>query len=149
MCAEHLGKSAHLWFCNVPVTARPQGQGCKAKWRQSSTNASTCGSWRLVASSGCQFVYIPVLNRQKVFKELETCVRQHGLRVELHTFYAQFAVAQTHDYAVVGFGGNFEFARKRFPIDDERVIARRNEWQRQAAEYFFTVMLNFAGFSVH
>src|ERR1700723_2621838 len=104
--------------------------------------------WRPLVDAHPQISRIR-LNRQEVFKELKTCVRQHGLRVELHTFYAQLAVAQTHDYAVVGFGGNFECARQRFSIDDERVIARGNERLRQAAEYCFAVMLNFAGLSVH
>jgi hypothetical protein len=104
----------------------------------------SCWSW-LNANSP----HPATLNYQEVFKELETCVRQHRLRVELHAFYAQFAVAQTHDYPVAGFGGNFECARQRFSIDDKRMIACGNERLRQTAEYCFAVMLNFAGLSVH
>ena len=63
-------------------------------------------------------------NTQKIFEEFETGAGQDRLRMELHAFDAKFAVTQTHDCAVGGFGGNFQRSRQRLSLDDQRVIAR-------------------------
>ena len=47
--------------------------------------------------------------------------------MELHTFEFVAAVADAHDGAVVGFGGDRQFPREGFALDDERVIARGGE----------------------
>src|SRR5579862_2436348 len=48
---------------------------------------------------------------------------QDRLRVELHGFHRQFAMAQSHDDAVVRFGGHFQALRKLFPHREQGVIA--------------------------
>src|ERR1700722_5557827 len=60
-----------------------------------------------------------VLEIQKIFKQIETGSGEDGLGMKLHAFDAEFAVAQAHDDAVIGFGGNLEVARKRCALDDQ------------------------------
>jgi len=64
--------------------------------------------------------------------------------VELHAFDAQLAVAQAHDDAVGGLGGNFERFRQRFPFHDERVVPCGLEILRQVAEDGLRVVVNVA-----
>src|ERR1700752_40467 len=56
---------------------------------------------------------------------------------------------KAHDRAIVRLGGDLEFARQRFPLDDQRVIARSLEFLRQAAKNRFAVMFDAAPFAVH
>ncbi len=69
--------------------------------------------------------------------------------MELHAFHFHFSVAQAHDRAVVGLGGNLKCARQRFALHDQRVVARGRERLIEAKENSFAVMLNLAGFAVH
>jgi len=66
----------------------------------------------------------------------------------LNSFDAEFAMAEGHDDSFASFGGNFEFAGKRFAVDDERVVASSGNRVGQAAENCFAVVAHFAGFSV-
>src|SRR5579862_4523155 len=56
---------------------------------------------------------------------------------------------KAHDRAIVRLGGDLEFARQRFPLDDQRVIASSLEFLRQAAKNRFAVVFDAARFSVH
>jgi hypothetical protein len=68
--------------------------------------------------------------------------------MKLDAFNFVATVAQAHDNAVVGFGGDGEFARERFALYDERVVARGGEGIRQLAEYVFAVVMDLARFAV-
>lgn len=69
--------------------------------------------------------------------------------MELDAFDAEFAVAQPHDGAICGFGRNFERPRKRFALDNQRVIARGLKILGEAAKDRLAIVVNFAGFSMH
>jgi hypothetical protein len=88
------------------------------------------------------------LQGEKIGEELLAGFGEHGFGVELDPFDFVAAVAQTHDDAVIGFRGDGEFARKRFALHDERMIARRREGIRQLAENVFAVVLDLTGFAV-
>jgi len=68
--------------------------------------------------------------------------------VELHALDEEFAVAQAHDDAI-GFRGDFELIRKRFFLDNQRVIARGGEILRQILEDRLVVVVDAAGLAVH
>ena len=68
--------------------------------------------------------------------------------MELDAFEFVAAMAEAHDDAVVGFGGDGQLARKRFAFDDERMIARGGEWLCQIAENIFAIVVDFAGLAV-
>ena len=68
--------------------------------------------------------------------------------MELDAFEFVAAVAQTHDDAVAGFGGDGEFARQRFALDDERMIARGGEGVGKFSEDALGVVMDAAGFAV-
>src|SRR5206468_13120963 len=68
--------------------------------------------------------------------------------MELDAFDFVAAVAEAHDDAVTGFGGDGEFAWERFALHDERVIARGGEGVRQLAEDVFAVVMDLARFAV-
>src|SRR5580658_9799526 len=86
---------------------------------------------------------------QKILEELETGRRQYGLRVELYTFHPQLSVTQAHNRAVIGFGRDFQGARQRFALDDQRMIARGDERLRQVVKYGLAIVLDFAGLAMH
>src|ERR1700678_2437839 len=71
---------------------------------------------------------------QKIFQQIEARGGQDGFGMKLHAFDAKFAMAQAHDDNVVRLGGNFQVARERLALDDERVVARCSEWFREIFE---------------
>ncbi len=60
---------------------------------------------------------------QEVGHHRVAVVGEDALRVELHSFDIECAVAHAHDHAVGSFGGDFEAVGKGVSFDDERVIA--------------------------
>src|ERR1700675_53118 len=90
-----------------------------------------------------------ILNGEKILEELEAGAGEHRLGVELHPFDAQFAMAEPHDGSVGGFCGNFERARQRFSLDDQRMIPRGLKILGEAAEHGLAIVMDFAGFPVH
>ena len=68
--------------------------------------------------------------------------------MELDAFDFVAAVAEAHDDAVGGFGGDGEVAGEGFAFDDERMVARGEEGIGQIAENIFAVVMDFAGFAV-
>jgi len=68
--------------------------------------------------------------------------------VELDAFDFVAAVAEAHDDAVAGFGGDGQLAGEGFALDDERVIPRGCEGLRKFVENVFAVVMDFAGFAV-
>ena len=81
-------------------------------------------------------------------EELFAAGGEDGFGVELDAFEFGAAVADAHDDAVVGFGGDGEFTRQGFSIDDQRVVARGGEWIVKFAEDAFGVVMDGAGFAV-
>ena len=68
--------------------------------------------------------------------------------MELDAFEFGAAMADAHDDAVVGFGGDGEFTWQRFALDDERMVASRGERVGEFAEDAFGVVMDGAGFAV-
>ncbi len=93
--------------------------------------------------SACQ------LKREEVAEQGEAGGGENGFGVELDAFDGKLAVAEAHDDAVGGFGGDFEAARQRAAFHDERMVARSFEILREAAKNRSAVVVNFAGFAVH
>ena len=88
------------------------------------------------------------LERQEVLEELFAAGGEDGFGVELDAFEFGATVADAHDDAVVGFGGDGEFARQRFAVDDEGVVARGGERVGEFAKDAFGVVMDGAGFAV-
>ena len=55
--------------------------------------------------------------------------------MELHALDVELAMAQPHDRAVVGLGGDLEHVGHRGAVDDERVVAGGLERIGQAGEH--------------
>ena len=68
--------------------------------------------------------------------------------MELNSFNAKFTMPKAHDRAVVGFGGYFELARQRFPLDDQRMIARGGKGIGELAEDALGIVVNLAGLAM-
>jgi len=81
-------------------------------------------------------------------EELFAAGGEDGFGVELDAFEFGAAVADAHDDAVGGFGGDGEFAWQRFSFDDQRVVARCGEGIGEFAEDAFGVVMDGAGFAV-
>jgi hypothetical protein len=73
---------------------------------------------------------------------------EDGFGVELNALDGEFAVAEAHDDAVLGFGGDVQHARERFALDDEGVVAGGGEGVGEVAEDTLAVMIDRAGFAV-
>src|SRR5438067_1118284 len=69
--------------------------------------------------------------------------------MELHPFDRKLAMAQSHDRAVLGLGGDLENFGKRFPLDNERVIARRLERIGNSGEHTSADVANRGRLTVH
>src|SRR5581483_4606864 len=81
-------------------------------------------------------------------EELLSGLGQHGFGVELNAFESVATVTKTHDDAVVSLRADGEFARKRFSLHDQRMVARGNEGILEAAEDGFAIVVDFAGLAV-
>src|SRR5271156_4836510 len=86
---------------------------------------------------------------QKILDETLTIVSQHALRMKLHAFHWIPAMAQAHDGAVGGAGGDFQIFGEIFLRNDERVIAGAGHGAGDAGEDGFPVVFDLAGFTVH
>src|ERR1700749_324556 len=69
--------------------------------------------------------------------------------MELPAFDRIFAVAEAHDDAVLGAGGDLELAREAVFRDDQRVIASAGHGAGDAGEERTAVVDDFAGLAVH
>ena len=81
-------------------------------------------------------------------QELLAGFGEDGFGVELDAFDFVAAVTKAHDDAVVGFGGDGEFAGQRFPFDNERMIARGGERVGKLTENIFAVVMDLARLAV-
>jgi len=68
--------------------------------------------------------------------------------VELDAFDFVAAVTEGHDDAVIGLGGDDEFARQGFFLDDQGMVARGSEGIRQLAEDILAVVMDLARFAM-
>src|ERR1700730_4985664 len=57
-------------------------------------------------------------------------------------------MAEAHDGAVVGLGGDGQLARQGFTLDDEGMVARGGEGIGELAENVFAVVVDLAGLPV-
>ena len=72
-----------------------------------------------------------------------------GLRVELDAVDGEFLVADTHDFALVGCGGDFEAVRGASFVEEEGVVAGSLEVLWEPVEQAFPVVGNRGELSVH
>ncbi len=68
--------------------------------------------------------------------------------MELDAFDFVATMAEAHDDAVVSLGGDGEFTRQGFFLDDQGMVARCGKGVRQLAENIFVVVMNLTRFSV-
>ena len=69
--------------------------------------------------------------------------------MELHAVDGELAVAQAHDFALGGFGGDFERGGEGLALDEQGVVARGFEGIGQAGEDAGAVVQDGRGLSVH
>ncbi len=69
--------------------------------------------------------------------------------MELYAPDGQFAVAQAHDFAFGGFGGDFEAVREGGAFDEQGVVAGGLQALGESAEEVFAVMGDGGGLAVH
>lgn len=81
-------------------------------------------------------------------------LRQNGLRMELHPFYVQGFVPDSHDFIqFAGFilcpRGDFQAIWQGGLLDDQGMITGGGEWIGQSFEYAVIVMINRRILAVH
>ena len=86
---------------------------------------------------------------EEILHDRPAAFGQDALGMELHAPDWERLVAEAHDFALVGFGGDFEAIGEGVAFDDERVVAGRGEGIGHAHEQILAVMLNERGFAVH
>src|ERR1039457_7643178 len=69
--------------------------------------------------------------------------------MKLHAPDWQFLVPHAHDFALAGFGSDFETIGQRVALDDERMIARGDKGIGHPHKKVLAVVLNRRGFAVH
>jgi hypothetical protein len=89
------------------------------------------------------------LECEEVLQQVLTLERQDRLGVELDAVDGEFAVAQAHDLALGGFGGDFERGREGFAFHEQGMVARGLEGIGEVGEDAGVVVLNGRGFAVH
>ena len=68
--------------------------------------------------------------------------------MELHAFDFVAAVTEAHDDPVVGLGGDRQFARQGFFLNDEGMVARGREGIRKLAENILAIVMDLARFAM-
>src|SRR5712692_9418732 len=126
---------------------------CRMTCSISSWNTSRCSTVRWIASAMviC-FMVFPLPLRVCIDEILQHSVAMLGeqrLRVELHPFDRQAAVAQAHDLAVLGFSAHHKTIRQRIALHHQRVVARRHKTIRYFPEYPVLVVTDARGLAVH
>ena|SRR5260370_15924154 len=58
-------------------------------------------------------------------------------------------VFYSHDFPLLGFGGDFQTIRQAVPLDHERMVASRGERIGHPCEQIFSIVLNKGGFAMH
>lgn len=69
--------------------------------------------------------------------------------MELYAPYGEFAVAQPHDFALGGLGGDLEAVGEGLALDDEGVVAGGGEALGKSAEKVLAVVADGGGLAVH
>lgn len=71
---------------------------------------------------------------QKIVEQTVPVARQDGFGMELHARERSVPVLESHNQAVLGRGGHLERVRKRFGIDDKRMVSADCKGQRECME---------------
>src|ERR1700746_1699895 len=90
-----------------------------------------------------------ILDAEEIFEKPETRLGEDRLRMKLHSLDAQLAMPKAHDRSVIRLGRNFQLARQRFPLDDQRMVACGLKFLRQASKNRFAIVIDAARFAVH
>ena len=86
---------------------------------------------------------------EEVFQNLHAAFGGDGFGVELDAPDGEFAVAESHDFAFGGLGGDFEGCGEGGALDEERVVARGGEALGHVAEDVGVFVENRRGLPVH
>jgi hypothetical protein len=86
---------------------------------------------------------------EEVLQQIVAALGQDRFRVELHPFDGQGPVAQAHDLAVVGPGGDFQAGRQGLALDGQRMVARAGQRTGQPAKDALVRVLHRRHLAVH
>src|SRR5258708_23013929 len=93
------------------------------------------------------------LTPQEIRHQFLPLVRQHALRMELHTLNREFLMSQSDDDAGSVFVrspcADFQIAWQILLGDDQRMVAGCGHRRRQAAKDGLAIVFNLTGFAVH
>ena len=85
----------------------------------------------------------------EILQQLVPVLGEQRLRMELHAFDREAAVAQAHDLAILGLGADLEAGGQRRALDDQRVIAGGDELIFDAGENPRAIMADARSLAVH
>ncbi|MEN9637687.1 MAG: hypothetical protein RL077_6091 [Verrucomicrobiota bacterium] len=86
---------------------------------------------------------------EKVLEDFHTTDGGDGFWVELDAPNGEGFMAETHDLALGGFGGDFEYWREGGAFDEEGMIARGGEALGHVPEKIGIFVLDGGGFPMH
>src|SRR5207237_278305 len=86
--------------------------------------------------------------RQEIREQLLAFSRHDRFRMELHAFDFQFAMAQTHDYAITRCSRDFETRRQRLAFDNQRMIPAGEKVLSHVHENRFSIVRNYGRLSM-
>ena len=148
---DHPGRPGAAVDHDAPDTAARHGPARHGASRDRPTDGSAdrralSAGQRL--RSGTQETGAPVRAR-KCPQQVVAVLGQDRLGVELHALDVELAVAQAHDHAVVGAGGDLEHVGDRVGVDDERVVAGGLERVGEPGEHAGALVVDLRGLAVH
>src|SRR6185295_6080974 len=76
---------------------------------------------------------------EKISQQRVAMLGEDGFRMKLDAFHRQLAMANAHDFAVVGGRGDRKACGHRRALDRERMVAGGGERRRQLGEYAVAV----------
>src|SRR3974390_60358 len=86
-----------------------------------------------------------VLQTQEVLQDLFARFGKHRFGVKLHAFDFQFAVTHSHDNSVARLGADFERARQRLSLHNQRLVPRGSQRIGYPAEDPLAVLFDVTG----
>ena len=89
------------------------------------------------------------VKRQEVAEEFLAVFGEDAFGMELDAPNGEFPVTQSHDFALVGFGGDLQAIGKAIAIHDERMVASSREGVGNILKEFPAVVFYRGSFTVH
>lgn len=125
----HLGQRMDYFFVTTKYTK-------DTKWWEPLRTSVFCEVCRLIQG-------------QEIFQDVHAILSGDGLGMKLDAPDGQGLVAQAHDFAFGGLGGDFKTVGHAFFFDEEGVVAGGGESLRHVFEDIGALMLDGRGFAVH